>query len=572
MANEDDVLEDFLAIHMFKRNIIDEWFEKIPSWALLLKEVKTLPKHSVLKIIEITYPKLWYIDIILDIFDKINTSIETTIKVIIENEKDNLMKVQRLSDNKSNILNNLNTQKKENIIDLKRIINNDIDDISVMIGGRFNEVDIIKSNTYIEYKENKTYPFPDSWKKNLFKKLVDLMPQIKEKIEHFKIEQIKDTENPIEYYIKSLKIANYYVYRRRRDPLATSKLTTIQGAAFEEHRKRLWEFFGFEVKGNQKEHEKQYLGGYAIDQIILWNDKLVALEEDKSRSIDKGNTEKAIIGMAKTINHYQDLKSSYWKDTTFKSPDEFLIKKNGKHIMPHIIIHTFAKYGQVEHELDECKDVFKGSIKDKFIYGKTFHYTTLINKSNSALDSANKTWFYKQDDDDDDMQKFFSDKAKIKNIIKDIELIIHIIPPLYLLTDEIPTEVSPRYELPEMASKKYYPKVYWMNQLEKDEKNYEDLIKKQEEDEDEQKENQEEFPVHFHQDHDYEHKQPVIGFFKDKFYTKEDIRLFCAYCNKVLKKTSFPYHEKKSKEHAKNLKKSLEERPPQTPPQIIEDI
>ncbi len=399
---------------------ISQWLFNIPKWSYLLKEVDTY--------FLLNQTNENYIDRVMIIFDNINTSIDTTIKKVKNEIDDDKIII------KNNMLKNLNTQKQMNINKFKEKL------------GQYSPKDLKNTNTFIEHQQ-KLY-------KLIIKDedIVEYMIEIFNKNRKIKIDKLllEQEDNPIEYYKGSLKLANEYIHRRRNDPNATNEIDTIQGDAFEEHRKRIWEFFHFTVKGNEKQHVKEYLGGYDIDQFIFWDDKLIALEEDKSRKIDKGGLEKVMVGMAKTIYHYQNYKNTKttekdpaWKKSSFTSPD-FLYK--GK--MPHIIIHTFTKYGILEKEAKNVLKVFKKEVKDAFIMegsNKNFHYTRLIDHSGSNWTRKKKTWFYKPLEDDymigpyteydsiEYVQPFFAAEsdgghADIQYIIKDIKDIISIIP------------------------------------------------------------------------------------------------------------------------------------------------
>ena len=157
----------------------------------------------------------------------------------------------------------------------------------------------------------------------------------------------------------------------------------VVGASFENHRKRIWNFFGFEVS-----KDKQDLM-YGVDWVITYKDNIVAFEEDKGHYLDSCFMERALSGFSKTIN---------------------ICKKKNKQV-PILIIHSFTKYRKFNDKLEEEVDTRKEEIKNE-IMNKLF-YTTLTHDDRLP---KNK-WFSKN--------KFncYSQNVKDDLIIKDIRFI-----------------------------------------------------------------------------------------------------------------------------------------------------
>jgi len=312
----------------------------------------------------------------------------------------------------------LEQKKKEIIIKFKKVLK------------KFSIKELKESEIWIEHVElnNNEEPKPHG-KAITHDGLVEYIPQIFEINERLYFDKLFKGIDPIIFYKKSLKLANEYIHRRKNDPLATNELTLIQGDAFEEHRRRIWRYFEFVVKGNDEEVVEEYHGGYTIDQFIFWDFdgelKLIAIEEDKSHKIETTQLRNVLLGMGATIYNY------LYGDIELK------IKKNPsflyKNRTPHIIIHSFSKMKTLIEETDRLIKVFKDPIIEKF---DKFKYTYLSNKSFS---SKNKTWFYKSNtkaqrdrererEREHGIQDFFSKYAKDVEIVADIDYIINIIP------------------------------------------------------------------------------------------------------------------------------------------------
>lgn len=180
----------------------------------------------------------------------------------------------------------------------------------------------------------------------------------------------------MEYYKTSLANADNEIKTEKEKGKA---LKDIVGKAYENHRKRVWEYFGFQVT------KDKYDSLFDVDWAITYKNKLVALEEDKGHYLDSCFLERALTGFAKTINNYQ--------------------KKSI--IVPKLIIHSFTTYKKFQEKKMEDLDTRKTIIADEM--EKKIVYTTLTNS-----DRLNKNkWF-------GTCYNCYSDNADIELISKDI--------------------------------------------------------------------------------------------------------------------------------------------------------
>lgn len=189
-----------------------------------------------------------------------------------------------------------------------------------------------------------------------------------------------------DFYKNSLKLADDEV--KTHAPFKALK--DIVGAAYENHRKRVWEYFGFEVSKDKNG------AGFDVDWSITYNGVLTALEEDKGHYVDSCFLERALTGFCKTVNTY---------------------KKNKK-IVPTLILCSFTRYKKFSEKLEDDMDTRKDEIKDEI--NKKLVYTTL-----SESDRLPRTkWFSKAEDRYDCYYNNVSDKL----ILKDIEFIQSLVP------------------------------------------------------------------------------------------------------------------------------------------------
>ena len=145
---------------------------------------------------------------------------------------------------------------------------------------------------------------------------------------------MEETHNNVKFYKESLRLAENDIKSQHESGKA---LKDVVGAAFELHRKRLWEHFGFVVS-------KEKNGAlFDVDWSIRYKGVLIAFEEDKGHYLDSCFMERALTGFSKTINAY--------------------IKNNEP--TPLLILHSFTKYKKFNEKLEEDMDTRKKEIKDE---------------------------------------------------------------------------------------------------------------------------------------------------------------------------------------------------------------
>ena len=173
----------------------------------------------------------------------------------------------------------------------------------------------------------------------------------------------------------------------KREKGTGKALKDIIGKAFETHRKRVWEHFGFTVT-KDKHHSL-----FDVDWSILHNQQLIAFEEDKGHYLDSCFMERAITGFAKTVNAYQ---------------------KEGR-IVPKLIIHSFARYRKFQEKKEEDMDTRKECIADEI--KEKMAYTTLTHRDRLPAN----IWFGSCDD-------CYGNNAEDDLIRDDIGFILSLIP------------------------------------------------------------------------------------------------------------------------------------------------
>ena len=133
------------------------------------------------------------------------------------------------------------------------------------------------------------------------------------------------------FYRKSLHMACDEINTRRQ----IKRLKDVVGAAFETHRKRIWEHYGFTVDKNRRD------ASWNVDwSITNANGQVVAFEEDKGHYVDSCFLERLLVGAARTVNTYQN---------------------NGNDV-PHIILHSFTTYARYQERMNEFCNILKPEI------------------------------------------------------------------------------------------------------------------------------------------------------------------------------------------------------------------
>ena len=196
---------------------------------------------------------------------------------------------------------------------------------------------------------------------------------------------MEETQANVQFYKESLCKAENDIRAQHETGKA---LKDVVGTAFELHRKRLWEHFGFCVS------KKKYGALFNVDWSITYKGVLIAFEEDKGHYLDSCFMERALSGFSKTVNAY--------------------IKKNEP--IPRLILHSFTKYKNFNEKLEEDMDTRKTEIRDEI--QKKLLYTTLVECDRLPK----KKWFSK------DSYDSYSVNASEELILKDIEFIKSLIP------------------------------------------------------------------------------------------------------------------------------------------------
>lgn len=196
---------------------------------------------------------------------------------------------------------------------------------------------------------------------------------------------MEETQDNVQFYKESLCKAENEIKNQHKSGKA---LKDVVGKAFELHRKRLWEHFGFVVS-----KDKHY-AMFNVDWSITYKGALIALEEDKGHYLDSCFMERALTGFRKTVNTY--------------------IKKEEP--IPILIIHSFTKYNKFNEKLEEDMDTIKTEIRNEI--QKKLVYTTLVECDRLSKDK----WF------SEELYNCYSVNAREELILKDIEFIQSLIP------------------------------------------------------------------------------------------------------------------------------------------------
>lgn len=165
-------------------------------------------------------------------------------------------------------------------------------------------------------------------------------------------------------------------------------LKDIIGKAYETHRKRLWNYFGFNVS------KDKHGALFGVDWSISYKGKLIAFEEVKGHYLDSCFFERVLSGFCKTIYAYQ---------------------QKGKPV-PLLIIHSFTKYKNFNQKLKEDLDTRKKSIVDEI--KKKLVYSTLLEVDRLPK----KRWFSKN------LYDCYSMNTTDELIFKDIKFIMSLVP------------------------------------------------------------------------------------------------------------------------------------------------
>jgi hypothetical protein len=154
------------------------------------------------------------------------------------------------------------------------------------------------------------------------------------------------------------------------------------GNAYENHRKRVWEYFGCNAS------KDRHNAAFKVDWSITYKGKLIAFEEDKGHYLDACFLERALTSFAKTINNYIKLDKE----------------------CPILILNSFTCYNGFVDKKKEFMEILNDKIKTKI--NEKLIYNTL-----TYCDRIKKTkWF-------GDINNAYSSNAQDVLILEDIDFI-----------------------------------------------------------------------------------------------------------------------------------------------------
>ena len=184
-----------------------------------------------------------------------------------------------------------------------------------------------------------------------------------------------DLNNPdIVYYLESLRIANDNINKRKRD----ISLKDVVGFEFEQHRKRLYEYFGYTVD------KKKNYAEFNVDWSIYYNGNLVGIEEDKGHYVDSCFLDRSLTSYAKTINIYL---------------------KNGIKC-PKFILHSFTKYKLYTDKCENFYKILRDDIKEQMLNNMVYTTVTLTDRI------KRNQWYSINDDNNSYMELYELDLIK----------------------------------------------------------------------------------------------------------------------------------------------------------------
>lgn len=195
------------------------------------------------------------------------------------------------------------------------------------------------------------------------------------------LEEEKDINAYVQFYKNSLKLAGENINQIKQ----SKSLKDVVGYQYEQHRKRIWEEFGFTVDKNRNG------SAFDVDWSIYFNGKLVALEEDKGHYVDSCFLERCLGSFLKTINNFHK-----------KEMD-----------CPFLILSSFTKYSQYDKKLEEQLDIIKEELT-----------TILRDKMNYQYLNTNdrfSKWFRQ---DKDSVYNPYEEYQNDELIMKDIEFML----------------------------------------------------------------------------------------------------------------------------------------------------
>lgn len=192
------------------------------------------------------------------------------------------------------------------------------------------------------------------------------------------LDETKQTD--LNFYMNSLKEADREVNSRK------IALKDRIGKAYENHRKRIWEYYGFSV-------DKKTNGAtFNVDWSIYKDGKLIAFEECKGHYVDKDFLKRAVFDKINTI--YQLVED--------KKP------------IPLLILSSYTKYGSYNDSISQMLRVFHENLVKEFKEKSRYTY---LNDTSSRI--SRKKWFKK----DVIINAYFDNLNETKYILEDIDFI-----------------------------------------------------------------------------------------------------------------------------------------------------
>lgn len=204
--------------------------------------------------------------------------------------------------------------------------------------------------------------------------------EITDSISQLKVEEKEDINVKLQFYKNSLKTAGENINSNKK----IKSLKDVVGKEYEEHRKRVWEYLGYQVD------KKKNGAAFDVDWAIYFNGKLVALEEDKGHYVDSCFLERGLFSFMKTINNFN---------------------KKGEDI-PKLILSSFTKYSKYSEKIEESLEIAKEGICD--IFKGKFKYTYLNSNDRFSRD----VWFHQNEENINNPYEIYQNDKLIKEDIR----------------------------------------------------------------------------------------------------------------------------------------------------------
>jgi len=195
-----------------------------------------------------------------------------------------------------------------------------------------------------------------------------------------KVEIDDKLKNYVSFYKNSLKTAGEDINVKKK----TTRLASVVGNAYEEHRKRVWEHLEFTVDKLKNNAD------FDVDWSIYYHGKLVAFEEDKGHYVDKCFFERCIHGFIGTIN-------------------------NKGIECPKLILSAFTRYNLHIDTEKKSLEVYKENLVEIFRDNYTYNYLNEYDRI------SKEKWF---SSDSDSNHNPYEEYQNDELIIKDIRFML----------------------------------------------------------------------------------------------------------------------------------------------------